>query len=321
MSNPSAPSTQMFSVNIDGETVAETWNQAVPMPAHLAQRVDQLEKQHHSTSPTDMENKCKQATQNHKENLENISTKAHMATVKGEHAKARRAEFGENMTLMGNTMGNTEQSIKLPKALATRVESLTKQTKTSDTIMTKQEKAAANRQALNEAKQMKASVSSTKIAAAKTRKEVQVRESMAASGFFQVDASQESSASSGGWNQTIPLPKHLAERVKTVSKQFDYDVMQREARTASNHQNKLDGIAAKAKVASERVEQAKQRRLLAKGDANHFTVTAEKDADEVQGANGWASKPTLPAHLQERLDTLSKKQQQVENQNTVSSAI
>ena len=54
---PNAPNTQMFSVNVDGETVTDAWNQAVPMPAHLAERVDKLQKRHHSTSPNEMENK------------------------------------------------------------------------------------------------------------------------------------------------------------------------------------------------------------------------------------------------------------------------
>ena len=71
----------------------------------------------------------------------------------------------------------------------------------------------------------------------------------------------------------MPLPRKLAERVKQVNQQFDYDVMQRWGNTVNNHQSKLNTIAAKGKIASERVAQAKQRRLLMKGDDMHFTVT------------------------------------------------
>ncbi len=306
---PSAPSTQIFSVNIDGETVAETWNKAVPMPDHLAKRVDQLEKRHHSTSPSDMENRMQQATQNYKENLENTKTKAHMATVKGENAKARRAEFGENMTLMGNAMGNKDQSVKLPKALSTRIATLSnKNNTTSSTIMSKQEKAAANRKAALEAKKMKAAVSTAKVAAAKAKKETKIRESMGQNGFYEVDVSADSASTKGGWNQNIPLPERLSKRVKAVNEKFDYDVMGRYNRTADNYQKKLDAIAAKAKIASERVEKAKQRRALLKGDENHFTVTASGE-EKVASDNGWTAKPTLPPHLQTRLNELNTKHQ------------
>ena len=215
MSNPSAPTTQMFSVDVNGETVAETWNKAVPMPAHLAERVDTLSKRHHSTSPTDMENKMEKAQQNYKENLKNTRSKAHIATAKGVKAKERRAEFGENMSMMGNAMGNKDESTKLPKSLASRVESLAPAPTTKDSLMSKQDKAAANRKAANEKKQLKASAASTKIAAAKARKEAEFREAQSATGkFFEVDAGIETNTSNGGWGAKVPLPTHLSERVK-----------------------------------------------------------------------------------------------------------
>jgi len=308
MSNPSAPTTQMFSVDVNGETVAETWNQAVPMPAHLAERVDTLSKRHHSTSPTEMENKMQQAAQNYKENLENTRSKAHMATAKGAKAKERRAEFGENMALMGNAMGNKDQSIKLPKSLAKRVDRLAPAKTSKDSLMSKQAKAGANRKAALEKTQAKASASTAKVAAAKARKEASAREAQGATGqFFEVDAGVDDNSTNGGWGAKVPLPAHLSERVREVSKQFEYDVSEREARTATNHQMQLDAKAAKAKLASERVEAAKQRRFLAKGDENHFTITADKETDDLNSAFGFAGKPPLPAHLQKRLSSLQGK--------------
>jgi hypothetical protein len=314
-SPPNAPSTQMYSVNLAGQTIAETWNQAVPMPSTLAERNDMLEKQHHH-SANEMKARENKASENYKENLENISAKGHMESVKAESAKTRRAEFGENMTLMGNQMGNVENKIKLPHKLKQRIATLSKDQTTTSTLQSKQAKADANRTAALAAKQNKAKASTSKVAAAKARKAEGVRQQMESSGFYEVDVGGASATTTdkdvpaGGWNQTVPLPRKLAERVKQVNQQFDYDVMQRWGNTVNNHQSKLNTIAAKGKIASERVAQAKQRRLLMKGDDMHFTVTTATtttagEDDAVSGTQGWAAKPILPPRLQSRLDRLN----------------
>ena len=316
MSAPNAPSTQMYSVNLAGQTIAETWNQAVPMPSTLAERNDMLEKQHHH-SANEMKARENKASENYKENLENISAKGHMESVKAESAKTRRAEFGENMTLMGNQMGNVDNKIKLPHKLKQRLKETTLQFQSKDSPTTKQCRADANRTAALAAKQNKAKASTSKVAAAKARKAEGVRQQMESSGFYEVDVGGASATTTdndvpaGGWNQTVPLPRKLAERVKQVNQQFDYDVMQRWGNTVNNHQSKLNTIAAKGKIASERVAQAKQRRLLMKGDDMHFTVTTTAttttagEDDAVSGTQGWAAKPILPPRLQSRLDRLN----------------
>ena len=48
---------------------------------------------------------------------------------------------------------------------------------------------------------------------------------------------------------------------------------------------------------------AAQRRALSKGDDNHFTVTLEEDS--AASAQGWATKPAMPKHLQNRIETLN----------------
>ena len=303
--NPSAPSTQMFSVNIDGETVNDEWNKAVPIPAALAKRNAALETRHHSTSPTEMENKMTKAQNNYKENLENTRSKAAKETTKVHAAQERRAEFGENMSMMGNAMGNNDTTTKLPKVLSERLATLAPSSKTTTaSLVTKQQKAAANRKAANEAKQAKANKSSARIAAAKDRKHAQVRAD-APAGIFQVDASEGNNAASGGWNENIKLPARLAKRVEEVNAHFDYDVMKRYANTEAKYISKQDAIVAKAKIASERVEAAKVRRALRKGDDFHFTVTSTEES--MDKAQGWAPKPQMPARLQARLDTLKGK--------------
>merc|ERR1711916_177327 len=79
--------------------------------------------------------------------------------------------------------------------------------------------------------------------------------------------------------------------------------MERYNRNAENHSAKVEAICAKAAIASERVKAAAQRRALSKGDDNHFTVTLEEDA--AASAQGWATKPSMPQHLQNRIETLN----------------
>ena len=298
----------LFSVDENGQPVQDTWNQKVPMPARLAERVDNLQKRF-ATSPTEMNQKEANAALRQKENVENIRAKAQKATVKGNQARERRTEFGENMHFMGNTMGNTEAPVKLPKSLQSRVQALAPAPVTSSALKAKQAKASQNREAALAAKRAAAKTSSARAAAAQERKHAAVRKSQEAVGLFEVDVGAEETQAAGGWGRKVPLPPRLQQRVKKMQERFSYDVNERFDRTAANHAQSVDAIRARAHQTSERVEAARQRRALAAGDEFHFTVTADPaDADaDLAKAQGWtAQTPALPARLQQRLTTLKQ---------------
>ncbi len=315
---PAAPSarTTLFAVNTEGETVADSWeNESVngAMPKALRARVETLNKRFGEDGE-----KCQQrerlAAANHKENIENVRRTAAQHTAKALRAAKARAAFGENMELMGNVMGNTETAVKLPKALDNRIAKLAPapEKTTAAALSSKQDKAAKNRAAALQAKAEKAARANEKGRLARERKARAQREAVAeASGgrIFEVNVGKSDESvgddRKGGWGVKTPLPPHLAKRLKKVQAKFDYDVMERYNRNAGNHSAKIEAIRAKAAVASERVARAAQRRALAKGDDNHFTVTLAGEAQDTTPAAGWASKPAMPQRLQERAETLS----------------
>lgn len=304
--------TTFFAVNPSGETVADSWEDANvngAMPERLATRVDSLQKRFGEDAEA-LAAKEQRAAANYKENMENVRRTAAKTNEKAELAAARRDAFGENLQMMGNVMGNKDQPVKLPSALRARLALAPRSNTTAASLDSKQAKAERNRKALLSQRANKAALAQKKVAEARERKEQAQREAVAAASegrIFEVDVGGADEAVGeqrrGGWGVKTTLPPRLQQRLKKVQAKFDYDVMARYNRNANNHSAKIEAIRAKAAIASERVRAAAQRRALSKGDDNHFTVTLEEDA--TASAQGWAAKPSMPKHLQNRIETLN----------------
>merc|ERR1711871_468257 len=106
-----------------------------------------------------------------------------------------------------------------------------------------------------------------------------------------------------GWNQRTQMPAKLRKRFVAMRKKFAYDPVAREAQVAKNRQAFIMEKRMKARAFSSKAEAARDRKALAKGDANTFSFSADPENND--STAGWGAQRTkLPKRLAERVSKL-----------------
>ena len=291
------------------------WSAKPSLPKALQDRYASLRKTS-TTTLSDIATKQDRANANRLAFQSNIVAKASVESEKMANAASRRAVAkGDPNTLYSiSALEEADASGQagwgaaksMPSHLRERLDTLQEQFKKKPQSV-RQEEAATRRAEFLRDVASRASAETDKMHNALNRKQLEAGDA----NTFTVSLSDTAAGDakdSTGWRQRNRLPARLQERLKELGETFQMQPYQARAKRAEVSRTKfLTSIADKASAETDKIAAAESRRMLATGDATHFTVAATEDEDAVVQQQGWGYKPPMPTRLQQRLSALNSK--------------